>query len=296
MLPAIAATAITRYSEPGDLVADPICGIGTTLVEAIHLGRDAIGTEYEPRWTRRDASAASGPVAPPARLPESEISAVPGTRAALRAPGCGPAPCAPGSRPGMRGGPCRADGRSRGNTRRCRDGGGVEIDPLARAEVSVVLFQFGQHAHGEGEGLPDPLGPGAGVLPVPRRDRDQEPAQDHPRPDTSSSRGSCPRTGGTPTAAMSWFTWPASPGTWGRRGSAPGGPSTAVISSHSPWPAGRCPARYSTSTSSSRSPSPGKPGTSPGRPGLAGPPGICGCGPAGPVAGALSTVSHVQGC
>ena len=50
MLPAIAATAITRYSEPGDLVADPMCGIGTTLVEAIHLGRDAIGVEYEPRW------------------------------------------------------------------------------------------------------------------------------------------------------------------------------------------------------------------------------------------------------
>jgi modification methylase len=50
MLPAIAATAITRYSEPGDLVADPMCGIGTTLVEAIHLGRDAVGVEYEPRW------------------------------------------------------------------------------------------------------------------------------------------------------------------------------------------------------------------------------------------------------
>ena len=50
MLPAIAATAIARYSEPGDLVADPMCGIGTTLVEAIHLGRDAIGVEYEPRW------------------------------------------------------------------------------------------------------------------------------------------------------------------------------------------------------------------------------------------------------
>jgi modification methylase len=50
MLPAIAATAITRYSEPGDLVADPMCGIGTTLIEAIHLGRGAIGVEYEPRW------------------------------------------------------------------------------------------------------------------------------------------------------------------------------------------------------------------------------------------------------
>jgi SAM-dependent methyltransferase len=52
MLPAIAATAIARYSEPGDLVADPMCGIGTTLVEAVHLGRDAIGVEYESRWAR----------------------------------------------------------------------------------------------------------------------------------------------------------------------------------------------------------------------------------------------------
>jgi modification methylase len=50
MLPAIAATAITRYTQPGDLVADPMCGIGTTLVEAIHLGRDGLGIEYENRW------------------------------------------------------------------------------------------------------------------------------------------------------------------------------------------------------------------------------------------------------
>ncbi|MGH9091552.1 MAG: TRM11 family SAM-dependent methyltransferase [Acidimicrobiales bacterium] len=50
MLPAIAWTAITAYSEPGDVVVDPMCGIGTTLVEAVHLGRDAIGIEYEPRW------------------------------------------------------------------------------------------------------------------------------------------------------------------------------------------------------------------------------------------------------
>jgi hypothetical protein len=28
-----------------------MCGIGTTLVEAIHLGRDAVGVEYEPRWS-----------------------------------------------------------------------------------------------------------------------------------------------------------------------------------------------------------------------------------------------------
>ena len=50
MLPAIAARAIATYSEPGDVVCDPMCGIGTTLVEAVHLGRDALGVEYEPRW------------------------------------------------------------------------------------------------------------------------------------------------------------------------------------------------------------------------------------------------------
>ncbi|GHJ35470.1 hypothetical protein Sm713_10790 [Streptomyces sp. TS71-3] len=50
MLPAIAAHAITTYTRPGDLVLDPMCGIGTTLVEALRLGRHAVGTEYEPRW------------------------------------------------------------------------------------------------------------------------------------------------------------------------------------------------------------------------------------------------------
>jgi modification methylase len=50
MLPALAATAISSYTQPGDLVLDPMCGIGTTLVEAVHLGRDAIGIECEPRW------------------------------------------------------------------------------------------------------------------------------------------------------------------------------------------------------------------------------------------------------
>src|SRR6266702_7104658 len=56
MLPAIAATAITRYTAPGDLVADPMCGIGTTLVEAAYLGRDGLGVEYEERWARLAAA------------------------------------------------------------------------------------------------------------------------------------------------------------------------------------------------------------------------------------------------
>jgi SAM-dependent methyltransferase len=50
MLPAVAAHAITHYTQPGDLVLDPMCGIGTTLVEAVHLGRRAVGIEYEPHW------------------------------------------------------------------------------------------------------------------------------------------------------------------------------------------------------------------------------------------------------
>ena len=50
MLPAVAAHAIEHYTRPGDLVLDPMCGIGTTLVEAVHAGRRAVGVEYEPHW------------------------------------------------------------------------------------------------------------------------------------------------------------------------------------------------------------------------------------------------------
>ncbi|MBL7486515.1 site-specific DNA-methyltransferase [Frankia sp. AgB1.9] len=50
MLPAVAAHAIAAFTQPGDLVCDPMCGIGTTLVEAVHLGRHALGVEYESRW------------------------------------------------------------------------------------------------------------------------------------------------------------------------------------------------------------------------------------------------------
>ncbi|MFE9574527.1 TRM11 family SAM-dependent methyltransferase [Streptomyces sp. NPDC006692] len=50
MLPQIARHAIRTYTSPGGLVLDPMCGIGTSLVEAVHLGRHALGTEYEPQW------------------------------------------------------------------------------------------------------------------------------------------------------------------------------------------------------------------------------------------------------
>ena len=52
MLPAVAAHAITHYTRPGELVLDPMCGIGTTLVEAVHRGRRAVGVEYETRWAQ----------------------------------------------------------------------------------------------------------------------------------------------------------------------------------------------------------------------------------------------------
>jgi tRNA1(Val) A37 N6-methylase TrmN6 len=61
MLPAIAAHAVAAYTRPGDLVLDPMCGIGTTLVEAVHAGRDAIGVDCEPAWT--DLAAANADLA-----------------------------------------------------------------------------------------------------------------------------------------------------------------------------------------------------------------------------------------
>ncbi|MEU2615966.1 DNA methyltransferase [Micromonospora sp. NPDC007271] len=51
MLPDCAAHAIASYTAPGDLVLDPMVGAGTTLVEAIHLGRHALGVDIEPRFT-----------------------------------------------------------------------------------------------------------------------------------------------------------------------------------------------------------------------------------------------------
>lgn len=52
MLPALARRAIETYSDPGELVVDPMCGIGTTLLEAAALDRRAIGVELEQRWAR----------------------------------------------------------------------------------------------------------------------------------------------------------------------------------------------------------------------------------------------------
>ncbi|WP_424187657.1 TRM11 family SAM-dependent methyltransferase [Actinokineospora sp. G85] len=52
MLPEVVRHAVTHYTKPGELVLDPMCGIGTTLVEAVRLGRRAVGVEYEPHWVQ----------------------------------------------------------------------------------------------------------------------------------------------------------------------------------------------------------------------------------------------------
>ena len=43
--PRFVRTVIQLFTEPGDLVLDPFMGGGTTLVEALALGRHAIGTD-----------------------------------------------------------------------------------------------------------------------------------------------------------------------------------------------------------------------------------------------------------
>jgi modification methylase len=50
MAPELARRIVAGYSTPGQLVLDPMCGIGTTLVEACSLGRRALGVELEARW------------------------------------------------------------------------------------------------------------------------------------------------------------------------------------------------------------------------------------------------------
>ncbi len=52
MSPAIARHAITTFTRPGDVVLDPDCGAGTTVVEALRCGRHAIGVTGRRRWWR----------------------------------------------------------------------------------------------------------------------------------------------------------------------------------------------------------------------------------------------------
>lgn len=50
MAPDLARALIADYTQPGGWVLDPLAGVGTTQVEAIHLGRNAFGVEIDPGW------------------------------------------------------------------------------------------------------------------------------------------------------------------------------------------------------------------------------------------------------
>jgi site-specific DNA-methyltransferase (cytosine-N4-specific) len=47
-IPQIARRAISLLTAPGELVVDPYCGSGTTLVESVMLGRKALGIDLNP--------------------------------------------------------------------------------------------------------------------------------------------------------------------------------------------------------------------------------------------------------
>jgi hypothetical protein len=48
LIPGIPRFAIETFSSPGDLVLDPFCGSGTTLVEAFLTGRKSVGADINP--------------------------------------------------------------------------------------------------------------------------------------------------------------------------------------------------------------------------------------------------------
>jgi DNA modification methylase len=67
MRPALARRLIETYTKPGEWVLDPMAGIGTTGVEAVHHGRHFVGIEIEPRfvaWQRQNLERARRAGAP----------------------------------------------------------------------------------------------------------------------------------------------------------------------------------------------------------------------------------------
>jgi modification methylase len=92
MLPALARHAISAYTHPGELVLDPMCGIGTTLVEAVHLGRHAVGVELEPHWADlATANLAHALAAAATAAPHRGVDALRGTATTTAQVVCGDA-------------------------------------------------------------------------------------------------------------------------------------------------------------------------------------------------------------
>lgn len=50
MAPELANWAIRAYSKEGDLVLDPMCGVGTTLIEAMKLSRNFLGFDINEEY------------------------------------------------------------------------------------------------------------------------------------------------------------------------------------------------------------------------------------------------------
>ncbi len=71
--PELARRIIVEYSQPGELILDPCCGAGATLVEAAVRGRRAIGVETQDSWARL-AVANCQHVLPPKAWPLVEVT------------------------------------------------------------------------------------------------------------------------------------------------------------------------------------------------------------------------------
>ncbi len=50
--PELARRIVVEYSQPGELILDPRCGAGSSLVEAAARGRRAIGVDTQDSWAR----------------------------------------------------------------------------------------------------------------------------------------------------------------------------------------------------------------------------------------------------
>jgi len=71
-------TLIALFSEPGDLILDPYCGTGTTLLAARQLGRLAVGIERDQRQCEEIVRRIQPTFGQPVRRPRARpISALP---------------------------------------------------------------------------------------------------------------------------------------------------------------------------------------------------------------------------
>ena len=235
------APAADRASrQPGRGAGDRPC----------HAGRRVNRPRARPEPRTRAHSAPSAGIA--ARMP-SPPGAQPG-RAVYPPPrGRGRAPPGAGRRPG----------RQAGEPGRSRLGCRLHVDLVACAGIGAVLLQLLQDAHGEGGRGPDGFRPQVKAEAVPARDGDQRPAATARTCTRAAGPGPCPSAWPAPGAMRSSTSPPHARGLVRGRNKAVNSPPrlapATVTRSHAPPAGGRCPARDSTSTSSSPCHRPGYP-------------------------------------